>query len=64
MSCINRSKTLSKDASLEDMGRKYWKKRSYIFQGFVNENPLNETAPENPIRRFVIGSKFNIINQH
>jgi len=51
-----------KDPSLEDMGRKYWKKRSYIFQGFVNENPLNETAPENPIRRFVIGPQiFNII---
>ena len=51
-----------KDPSLEDMGRKYWKKRSYIFQGFVNENPLNEEAPENPIRRFVIGPQiFNII---
>jgi hypothetical protein len=51
-----------KDPSLEDMGRKYWKKRSYIFQGFVNENPLNETAPENPVRRFVIGPQiFNII---
>ena len=51
-----------KDPSLEDMGRKYWKKRSYIFQGFVTENPLNETSPENPIRRFVIGPQiFNII---
>ena len=51
-----------KDPSLEDMGRKYWKKRSYIFQGFVTDNPLNETAPENPIRRFVIGPQiFNII---
>ena len=51
-----------KDPSLEDMGRKYWKKRSYIFQGFVNENPLNETSPDNPIRRFVIGPQiFNII---
>ena len=51
-----------KDPSLEDMGRKYWKKRSYIFQGFVNENPLNEESPENPIRRFVIGPQiFNII---
>jgi len=51
-----------KDPSLEDMGRKYWKKRSYIFQGFVTENPLSETAPENPIRRFVIGPQiFNII---
>lgn len=51
-----------KDPSLEDMGRKYWKKRSYIFQGFVPENPLNEEAPANPIRRFVIGPQiFNII---
>ena len=51
-----------KDPSLEDMGRKYWKKRSYIFQGFVSENPLDEEAPENPIRRFIIGPQiFNII---
>ena len=51
-----------KDSSLEDMGRKYWKKRSYIFQGFVTENPLSEEAPENPIRRFVISPQiFNII---
>ena len=51
-----------KDPSLEDMGRKYWKKRSYIFQGFVTENPLNEESPENPIRRFIIGPQiFNII---
>ena len=51
-----------KDPSLEDMGRKYWKKRSYIFQGYVTENPLSETAPENPIRRFVISPQiFNII---
>ena len=51
-----------KDSSLEDMGRKYWKKRSYIFQGFVTENPLSEESPENPIRRFVISPQiFNII---
>jgi hypothetical protein len=51
-----------KDSSLEDMGRKYWKKRSYIFQGFVIDSPLNEEAPENPIRRFVISPQiFNII---
>ena len=51
-----------KDSSLEDMGRKYWKKRSYIFQGFVTENTLQEDAPENPIRRFVISpSIFNLI---
>lgn len=51
-----------KDSSLEEMGRKYWKKRSYIFQGFVTENTLQEDAPENPIRRFVISpSIFNLI---
>jgi len=47
-----------KDASLEDMGRKYWKKRSYIFQGFVTEDPLKEDSPENPIRRFIIGPQI------
>jgi len=47
-----------KDAALEDMGRKYWKKRSYIFQGFVPENPLQEESPENPIRRFIIGPQI------
>ena len=54
-----------KDSSLEDMGRKYWKKRSYIFQGFVTENPLaDDEAPENPIRRFIIGPQiFQIIKQ-
>ena len=52
-----------KDKSMEDMGRKYWKKKSYIFQGFVTTNPLAEdTQPENPIRRFIIGPQiFNII---
>lgn len=54
-----------KDPSLEDMGRKYWKKRSYVFQGFVTDNPLNEdSVPENPIRRFIIGPQiFKIIKQ-
>lgn len=54
-----------KDPALEDMGRKYWKKRSYIFQGFVKDNPLSDdTTPENPIRRFIIGPQiFQIIKQ-
>jgi hypothetical protein len=52
-------RTWFKDKSLEDMGRKYWKKRSYIMQGFVRENPLTEDrAPENPIRRFIIGPQI------
>ena len=52
-----------KDKNLEDMGRKYWKKRSYVFQGFVTDNPLKEDAtPANPIRRFIIGPQiFQII---
>jgi hypothetical protein len=52
-----------KDKSLEDMGRKYWKKRSYLFQGFVRKNPLSDDkCPENPIRRFIIGPQiFQII---
>jgi len=56
-------RTWFKDKSLEDMGRKYWKKRSYIFQGFVRENPLSDDkTPENPIRRFIIGPQiFTII---
>jgi hypothetical protein len=48
-----------KDKSLEEMGRKYWKKRSYIFQGFVVEDPIKEDkTPENPIRRFIIGPQI------
>jgi hypothetical protein len=48
-----------KDKSLEEMGRKYWKKRSYIFQGFVVDDPLKEEkTPDNPIRRFIIGPQI------
>jgi hypothetical protein len=56
-------RTWFKDASLEEMGRKYWKKKSYLFQGFVRENPLSDDkTPENPIRRFVISPQiFNLI---
>ena len=52
-------RTWFKDKSLEDMGRKYWKKRSYIFQGFVRENPLSDDkTPDNPIRKFIIGPQL------
>ena len=52
-----------KDPALEEMGRKYWKKRSYLFQGFVRENPISDDrTPENPIRRFVISPQiFNLV---
>jgi len=48
-----------KDPALEDMGRKYWKKRSYIFQGYVVEDGLKEeNRPENANRRFIIGPQI------
>ena len=62
---LNEVRGWFKDPTLEDMGRKYWKKRSYIFQGFVTDNPLaDDEAPENPIRRFIIGPQiFQLIKQ-
>lgn len=40
----------------------YWKKCSFIFQGFVVENGLkDEESPENPIRRFLIGPQIQQI---
>ena len=48
-----------KDSSMEELGRKYWKKRSYIFQHLVVDTPLQEeSTPENPIRRTVIGPQI------
>jgi hypothetical protein len=54
-----------KDPEREDLARKYWKKKSYIFQGFVVNSPFaEENLPENPIRRFVINpSIFTIIEK-
>ena len=56
-------RTWFKDPSLEDMGRKYWKKKSYLFQGFVRDNPMAEDkSTENPIRRFIISPQiFNLV---
>ena len=52
-----------KDPALEEQGRRYWKKKSYLFQGFVRESALAEDkAPENPIRRFMISPQiFNLV---
>lgn len=48
-----------KDKSLEDLARQYWKKRSYIFQGFVQSTDLvEEDEPESLIRRFVLGPQL------
>ena len=38
-----------KDETLKEMANKYWKKRSYIFQGFVRQNPLgDDSTPVSP----------------
>jgi hypothetical protein len=52
-----------KDKSLEEMARKYYRKKSYLFQGFVTQNPnKDDKEPENPIRRFIINtSVFDVI---
>lgn len=52
-----------KNPDLEDLARKYWVKRSYLFQGFVQDCPFEEeNAPENPIRTFnMSNSIFKLI---
>lgn len=52
------------DKELEKKARGYWRKKSYIFQGFICNVPkfLSEQdpdeAPDNPIRRFNISPKI------
>ena len=52
-----------KDESKKDLARVYYKKKSFLFQGFVVASPIEEeSVPENPIRRFVINpSIYEII---
>ena len=46
----------------EELGQKYWKKRTYLYQGFVRASELvEENVPENPIRRFLINPSINKI---
>jgi hypothetical protein len=53
-----------KDPTMEDMARKYWKKRSYIMQGLVVESAFaEEEVPETPVRRFILTSQiFKLIH--
>jgi hypothetical protein len=47
------------DPAALQLARTYYKKRSYIFQGFVTQTPIvEEESPENPIRRFVINKSI------
>ena len=51
-----------KDDSMKEIANKYWKKRTYLYQGFVRQNPLgDDVTPVNPIRRFVITSQIQTI---
>lgn len=48
-----------KDSTMEATGRRYWKKRGYIMNGFVVNSPVAEdTTPDNPVRRFVISPQI------
>lgn len=62
-SILSEVRTWYKDESLKETANKYWKKRTYLFQGFVRSNPLSDDkTPENPIRRIVISPQiFTII---
>lgn len=49
-----------KDEGLVDTARKYYKKKSFIYQGFVVNSSLKEDSiPENPIRRFVLNAELH-----
>ena len=56
---LNEVRPWWKDESLKATASKYWVKRTYYMQGFVVQDPLNETdSPENPIRKFIIGPQI------
>ena len=51
-----------KDDTLKELANKYWKKRSYIYQGFVRQNPIgDDSTPANPIRRFIISPQIQTV---
>lgn len=52
-----------KSEDLKELANKYWKKRSYFFQGFVRDNPIkDDESTAATIRRFIINPQiYNII---
>lgn len=47
------------DTEMDELARKYWKKRSYLMQGLVLQDPIGEkNPPENPLRTFVINGQI------
>ncbi len=56
---IAATKHLWDSEDTKDLARIYYKKRSFIFQGFIVDSPLvEENVPENPIRRLVINKSI------
>lgn len=56
---IAETKPWWKDDAKKEDARLYYKRRSFITQGFVVTSPLEEqTKPENPIRRFILGNEL------
>ena len=45
----------------EELARRYWPAKTYIYQGFVREGHIEEESPENPIRRFVVAKSIHKI---
>lgn len=46
----------------EELARRYWPAKTYIYQGFVRDGHIDEQeAPQNPIRRFVIAKSIHKI---
>lgn len=44
----------------EETARKFWPKKSYIYNGFVRRSTFNEqTTPDSPIRKFLINKKMH-----
>lgn len=51
-----------KQDDLMEMARTYYRKKSYLYQGFVTQNPnKDDQPPENPIRRFIINQSIHDI---
>jgi len=61
MSCpvLNEVRPWWKDESLKKVASTYWTKKTYYMQGFVRQDPMNETdTPENPIRKLIMGPQI------
>lgn len=61
MSCpvLNEVRPWWKDESLKKIASTYWTKKTYYMQGFVRQDPMNETdTPENPIRKLIMGPQI------